>query len=331
MKYRLVKPGFPLVRRDDLVASFLIGLFTSCSITRACSGPTSVGVTPLKRCGGKANWIRYPFSTVCRTHWDTFGSSFQAAKVREPASRGWPPGVETVARTPVNAYRQAGHNYPFIDPLRGDVCLSPLASDLAQRRGHWGRDRHCNSFLPQRGLPSEVLHPHVSDFFFWDLLAVSTDLRSGFDLKSQTSSAASGSAAGERERQRSPLSLPVWGAGTRRGLLPSSPLSPRAAREEPPERRRLLLASWNLSTTELTASPNRPEDESGASSRQTLSLYFISDKVSHRCPLSAATISSHRAPNGTGGLLSGAERQISGPPELRDIIGAHLLALIELL
>ncbi len=107
----------PAVNPDSLswggttsMASFLNRAFTSCSITRACSGPTSVGVTPLKRGGGKANWIRYPYSTVCRTHWDTFGSSFKLLNnlLREPASRGWPLVLETVARTPVTAHRQAG-------------------------------------------------------------------------------------------------------------------------------------------------------------------------------------------------------------------------------
>ncbi len=49
-----------------------------------------------------------------------------------------------------------------------------------------------------------------------------------------------------------------------------------------------LRASWYLSTTESTASPNRPEGASGASIRKTLSFSFISDMVNHKC-LSAAT------------------------------------------
>ncbi len=66
--------------RDHLVASFLKRVSTSCSITRACSGPTRVGNTLLNRGGRDPNWILYPLSTVCRTHWDTFGRSFHAAR-----------------------------------------------------------------------------------------------------------------------------------------------------------------------------------------------------------------------------------------------------------
>ncbi len=104
-----------------------------------------------------------------------------------------------------------------------------------------GRDRHCNSFLPQRGLASEVLHPHVSGL----LLLGPPSRKHGPQIRLRPWSPRRvalllapprGSARGSALL----LSLPVWGAGTRRGLLPSSPLSPRAAREEPPERRRLL-------------------------------------------------------------------------------------------
>ncbi len=49
-----------------------------------------------------------------------------------------------------------------------------------------------------------------------------------------------------------------------------------------------LRASWYLSTTELMASPNRPEGASGASMRKTLSFSFLSDRVNHKC-LSTAT------------------------------------------
>ncbi len=49
-----------------------------------------------------------------------------------------------------------------------------------------------------------------------------------------------------------------------------------------------LRASWYLSTTESTASLNRPEGASGVSIRKTLFFSFISDRVNHRC-LSAAT------------------------------------------
>ncbi len=62
------------------MASFRKRLSNSCSITRACSGPTRVGNTPLNRGGRDLNWILYPLSTVCRTHWDSFGRSFHAAR-----------------------------------------------------------------------------------------------------------------------------------------------------------------------------------------------------------------------------------------------------------
>ncbi len=60
------------------VVSFLIRVST-CSITRACTGPTWVGNTPLNRGGRDPNWILYPLSTLCKTHWDTFGRSFHTA------------------------------------------------------------------------------------------------------------------------------------------------------------------------------------------------------------------------------------------------------------
>ncbi len=60
------------------MASFL--RVSSCSITRSCSGPTRVVNTPLNRGGYAPNLILNPRSTVCRTHWDTFGRSFHAAK-----------------------------------------------------------------------------------------------------------------------------------------------------------------------------------------------------------------------------------------------------------
>ncbi len=49
-----------------------------------------------------------------------------------------------------------------------------------------------------------------------------------------------------------------------------------------------LLTSWCLSTTESTASPKRPEGNSRAAKRKTLSRSLISNRVNQRC-LSAAT------------------------------------------
>ncbi len=49
-----------------------------------------------------------------------------------------------------------------------------------------------------------------------------------------------------------------------------------------------LADSWNLSTTEFTASPKRPEGERGASIRKFLSFPLILLKFNHKC-LSVAT------------------------------------------
>ncbi len=54
-------------------------------------------------------------------------------------------------------------------------------------------------------------------------------------------------------------------------------------------------ASLYLSTTALTASPNRPEGASGASMRQTRSLSLIFERVSHKC-LSTPTIAATKRP-----------------------------------
>ncbi len=81
-----------------------------------------------------------------------------------------------------------------------------------------------------------------------------------------------------------------------------------------------LRASRCLSTTDSTASPNRPRGASGASNRKTLSLSLMMPLCCHH--------GCHRPPNSTGDLLGGAESQISGSPVLRDVIGAHGLALI---
>ncbi len=44
-----------------------------------------------------------------------------------------------------------------------------------------------------------------------------------------------------------------------------------------------FFASWNRSTTEFTAPPNRPDGETGAFSRNALSLSFIWDRVNQKC------------------------------------------------
>ncbi len=72
-----------------------------------------------------------------------------------------------------------------------------------------GRDRQSViPFFPRGACPQKSCTPMCQDFFFWDLLAVSTDPDPTSTLKPQTSSAASGPAAGEHERQRSPFEPP---------------------------------------------------------------------------------------------------------------------------
>ena len=48
-------------------------------------------------------------------------------------------------------------------------------------------------------------------------------------------------------------------------------------------------------------------------------------------PAAADHHSCHGPPNRSGGLLGGAEGEISGPSELSDVIGLDLLSLIKLL
>ncbi len=62
------------------MVSFLKRVSTSCPNIRACPGSTRVETTLLNWGGGEPNWILQPHSTVCRTHRDTFGSSFHADK-----------------------------------------------------------------------------------------------------------------------------------------------------------------------------------------------------------------------------------------------------------
>ncbi len=72
-----------------------------------------------------------------------------------------------------------------------------------------------------------------------------------------------------------------------------------------------VLAERNLSTTALTASPNNPDCEMGASIKNVFSLSRISVRLSHRWR-SAATEAAHRAPHGTCGVLGGSQSQVSG-------------------
>ncbi len=82
------------------MVSFLRRVLTSCSITRACSGPTSMGVTPLKG-GGRA-----PHSLVLQCAWPiethlAVVSMLPNSLLREPVSQDWPlVYLELLARCP---------------------------------------------------------------------------------------------------------------------------------------------------------------------------------------------------------------------------------------
>ncbi len=76
-----------------------------------------------------------------------------------------------------------------------------------------------------------------------------------------------------------------------------------------------VLAERNFSTTELTASPNNPDCEMGASSKNTLSFSRISVRFSHKWQF-CGHWTCHRAPQGTCGVLSGSESQVSGSAQL---------------
>ncbi len=72
----------------------------------------------------------------------------------------------------------------------------------------------------------------------------------------------------------------------------SNPVAPRAIERRGRNRWNVaacLRASLYLSIMELTASPNRLEGASGASIKKTLSFSFISDRVNHRCLISATS------------------------------------------
>ncbi len=90
---------------------------------------------------------------------------------------------------------------------------------------------------------------------------------------------------------------------------------PRPPRHELLRAADCVLAERNFSTTELTASPNNPDCEMGASSKNTLSFSRISVRFSHKW-CSAATGTRHRAPQGTCGVLSGSESPVSGFAQL---------------
>ncbi len=89
------------------MASFLKRAFTSCSITSACSGPTSVGMTPLKGSGGAPNRsLVLQCAGPIETHLAVV-STLPNSLLREPVSRDWPlVRLELLARCPEAEDRQ---------------------------------------------------------------------------------------------------------------------------------------------------------------------------------------------------------------------------------
>ncbi len=159
-----------------------------------------------------------------------------------------------------------------------------------RRDGH--RVMRCTLLFLQQGPPSTVLGCKCQDRFIEDFLDWSTTLSSGFVPE--------GLDFLERCRPRSRC------GGAREAMLClwislyeelvhgwgcSRPAAPRATERRGRNRwnaAACLRASWYLSTTESTASPNSPEGASRPSIRKTLSFSFMSDRVNHKC-LSAAT------------------------------------------
>ncbi len=90
-----------------------------------------------------------------------------------------------------------------------------------------------------------------------------------------------------------------------------------------------VLAERNFSTTELTASPNNPDCEMGASSKNTFSFSRISVRFSHKWR-SAATEPAIERPHSACGVLSGSESQVSGSAQLFHSLWTQTSPLVHL-
>ncbi len=91
-----------------------------------------------------------------------------------------------------------------------------------------------------------------------------------------------------------------------------------------------VLAEQNFSTTELTASPNNPDCEKGASSRNTFSFSLISVRLSHKWR-SAATEPAKERPTARAGVFGGSQSQVSGPAQLFDCLWSQTNPFLHLL
>ncbi len=163
------------------MVSFLKRAFTSCSITRACSGPTSVVMTQLKGGGGAPNRsLILQCAGPIETHLAVV-STLPNSLLREPVSQDWPlVCLELLARCPEAEDRQGTAALAALETPEGVASLSvplrfqagetersarwrPLLpgtlAGLADRSPEGTEERRapCNAVypaLPQRGLPS---------------------------------------------------------------------------------------------------------------------------------------------------------------------------------
>ncbi len=90
-----------------------------------------------------------------------------------------------------------------------------------------------------------------------------------------------------------------------------------------------VLAERNFSTTELTASPNNPDCEMGASSKNTFSFSWISVSIQPQMAF-CSHWTRHRAPHGACGMLSGSESQVSGSAQLLHSLWSQTSPLVHL-
>ncbi len=163
------------------MASFLRRVLTSCSITRACSGPTSMGVPCWKAVAERHDSLVLQCAWPIETHLAVV-STLPNNLLREPVSQDWPlVYLEWLARCPEAEDRHGTAALAASrDPQKGVASLSaplrfraeetvrsarwrPLRPGTLAGLADWSpedteeRRAPCNavySALPQRGLPS---------------------------------------------------------------------------------------------------------------------------------------------------------------------------------
>ncbi len=175
---------------------------------------------------------------------------------------------------------------------RGRPLHPGALAGLAERSPEGAEERRtpCNAVhpvLPQQGPPSTGLGHKCQDRFIEDFLDWSTTLRSGFvpeGLDFLGRYRPRSRCGGARE-----ATLCLWISLYEElvhGWGCSRPAAPRAIERRGRNRwnaAACLRASWYLSTTESTATPNTPEGARGPSIRKTLSFSFVLDRVNHKC------------------------------------------------